>query len=55
MVIEPKEGIREELINRMYEMSKIKRDLRKPHKQEYKRFFSNISLLKIKVVRIKCL
>lgn len=48
MVIEPKEGIREELINRMYEMSKIKRALRKPHKQEYKRFFSNISLLKIK-------
>ena len=38
MVIEPKEGIREELINRMYEMSKIKRALRKPHKQEYKRY-----------------
>lgn len=48
MVIEPREGIREKLINHMYEMSKKKRVLRKPHKQEPKKFFSNISLLKLK-------
>jgi lipopolysaccharide biosynthesis glycosyltransferase len=49
MVIEPKEGIREELINKMQKMSQRKLTLRKPHKQkEKKRFFSNISILKLK-------
>ena len=49
MVIEPNEGIREELINKMMKMSQKKPKLRKTHKQpKKKRFFSNISLLKLK-------
>lgn len=48
MVIEPKEGIREDLIKHMEKMSKRKRRLKKPSKQKHKKFFSNISLLKIK-------
>jgi glycosyltransferase involved in cell wall biosynthesis len=49
MVIEPKEGIREDLINKMNEMAERKFTLKKPHKvQEKKKFFSNISLLKLK-------
>lgn len=48
MVIEPKEGIREDLIKHMEKMSKRKRILKKPNKQKNKKFFSNISLLKMK-------
>lgn len=48
MVIEPKEGIREELIKHMNEMKKRKVKIKAPHKKDFKRFFSNISLLKIK-------
>ena len=48
MVIEPKEGIREKLIKHMEEMGKIKKTLRKPHKEGIKKFFSNMNLLQIK-------
>ena len=48
MVIEPKEGIREKLISCMREMGERKRTLKKPRRQEHTRFFSSISLLKIK-------
>ena len=48
MVIEPKEGIRQELINKMHEMSQRKRTLKKPHKQEKRRFVSSISISKLK-------
>ena len=48
MVIEPKEGMRDNLIGHMSDFERRKRTLRKPHKQESKRFFSSISLLKIK-------
>ncbi len=48
MVIEPKEGLREKLIKHMYEMSKFKKILKKPHNQTQKKFISKISFLKIK-------
>lgn len=48
MVIEPKEGMRDNLIGHMSDFERRKRTLRKPHKQESKRFFSSISLIKIK-------
>lgn len=48
MVIEPKKGMRDNLIGHMSDFERRKRTLRKPHKQESKRFFSSISLLKIK-------
>ncbi len=48
MVIEPEEGIKQKLIEKMNEISQRKKLLLKPHKQEKKRFFSNISILKLK-------
>lgn len=48
MVVEPKEGIKQKLINTMYDMSQRNKKMRKPHEQERKRLFSNISLLRLK-------
>ncbi len=48
MVIEPEEGVREKLINHMHEMSKRKKTLKKTHQENRIKFFSNISLSKIK-------
>lgn len=47
MVIEPKEGIREQLISKMKELGSRKRTITKP-KASNKKFLSNINLLKLK-------
>lgn len=51
MVIEPEDGIRQKLIDTMHDMSQRKTTLKKPHRQEKKRFFSNISLLKYNICK----
>lgn len=53
MVIEPKEGVREELIEKMQEMVRSRRKIRKAKSTEKKRFFSNIKLSELKSKIIK--
>lgn len=49
MVVEPEKGIKKEIIDKMIEMGQKKVTLKRTHKkQEEKRFFSNISIIKLK-------
>ena len=48
MVIEPREGIRERLIDKMNYMSKRKKKLKKSHKKGKEKYFSKIQLLELK-------
>ena len=55
MVIEPQEEMREKLIDHMYAFKRKKKTIRKPQKQKSRKFFSSISLLKMKDIICKYL